>query len=77
MLGASATMLGQFMAKNQVIIRKIGGVIVVGLGIHFTGIINFGFLQQYKKMEFATKAGRLPWLNIGRDGVRCRMGPFA
>lgn len=55
MLGASATMLGQFMAKNQVIMRKIGGVIVVALGVHFTGIINFGFLQQYKKMEFATK----------------------
>ncbi len=55
MLGASATMLGQFMAKNQVIMRKIGGVIVVALGIHFTGVINFGFLQQYKKMEFAAK----------------------
>lgn len=54
-LGASATMLGQFMAKNQVIMRKIGGVIVVALGIHFTGLINFGFLQQYKKMEFAAK----------------------
>lgn len=54
-LGASATMLGHFMAKNQVIMRKIGGVIVVGLGVHFTGVINFGFLQQYKKMEFSTK----------------------
>ncbi len=54
-LGASATVLGQFMANNQVIMRKVGGVIVMALGVHFTGVINFGFLQQYKKMEFATK----------------------
>ncbi|HLB05545.1 MAG TPA: cytochrome c biogenesis protein CcdA [Thermodesulfobacteriota bacterium] len=55
MLGASATMLGQFMAKNQVIMRKVGGVIVMALGVHFTGVINIGFLQGYKKMEFASK----------------------
>lgn len=54
-LGASATVLGQFMSKNQVIIRKVGGIIVIALGVHFTGLINFGFLQQYKKMEFAAK----------------------
>lgn len=54
-LGASATMLGKFMSKNQAIIRKVGGVIVIALGVHFTGIINFNFLQQYKKMDFATK----------------------
>lgn len=54
-LGASASMMGQFMAKHQAVIRKVGGVIVVALGVHFTGLINFGFLQQYKKIEFATK----------------------
>lgn len=54
-LGASATVLGQFMANNQTIMRKVGGVIVMALGIHFTGVINFGFLQQYKKMELAAK----------------------
>lgn len=54
-LGASATMLGKFMAKNQTILRKVGGVIVMGLGIHFTGLVNIGFLQRYKKMELSAK----------------------
>jgi cytochrome c-type biogenesis protein len=54
-LGASATALGQFMANNQVMMRKAGGIIVMVLGVHFTGLINIGFLQGYKKMELSSK----------------------
>lgn len=54
-LGASATILGQVMARHQVLLRKVGGVLVVIFGLHFTGIINIRFLQVYKKADLKEK----------------------
>ncbi len=54
-LGASATMLGQLMARHQVLLRKIGGILVIIFGLHFTGLINIRFLQVYKKAELKEK----------------------
>ncbi|MEK7851525.1 MAG: cytochrome c biogenesis protein CcdA [Deltaproteobacteria bacterium] len=54
-LGASATILGQVMARHQVLLRKVGGVLVVIFGLHFTGIINISFLQVYKKADLKEK----------------------
>lgn len=55
LLGASATVLGQLMARHQTLLRKIGGVLVVIFGLHFTGLINIRFLQVYKKAELKEK----------------------
>ncbi|RLB72050.1 MAG: cytochrome c biogenesis protein CcdA [Deltaproteobacteria bacterium] len=54
-LGASATYLGSFFQQNQALIRKVGGVIVVLLGIHITGIIKLKFLEQEKRLEFKSR----------------------
>lgn len=54
-LGASATLLGQVMARHQVLLRKVGGVLVVIFGLHFTGLINIRFLQVYKKADLKEK----------------------
>lgn len=54
-LGASASALGQAMARHQTLLRKIGGVLVIVFGLHFTGLINIRFLQIYKKAELKEK----------------------
>ncbi len=54
-LGASATYLGSFFQQNQALIRKVGGIIVILLGIHITGVLKLKFLEQEKRVEFKTK----------------------
>jgi cytochrome c-type biogenesis protein len=55
LMGASATYLGQLLAQYQYWIMKGGGVIIILLGIHFTGIINIPFLQMEKRFEMRKK----------------------
>ncbi|MBM7623960.1 cytochrome c biogenesis CcdA family protein [Sporohalobacter salinus] len=52
LLGMSATFIGQFMLKNQMIIRKIGGVIVIIFGLHMIGLFKFSFLYKVKKINY-------------------------
>jgi cytochrome c-type biogenesis protein len=54
-LGASASALGQLLARNQTLLRKIGGILVIIFGLHFTGLINIRFLQVYKKAQLKEK----------------------
>ncbi|HIE07121.1 MAG TPA: cytochrome c biogenesis protein CcdA [Desulfarculaceae bacterium] len=54
-LGASATYVGAFFQENQVLIRRIGGVIVILLGIHITGVIKLNLLEREKRFEFTDK----------------------
>ncbi len=51
-LGASASFAGEFLRTYQDVIRKVGGIVIVLLGIHVVGIINFGILQQDKRLHF-------------------------
>jgi cytochrome c-type biogenesis protein len=54
-LGASATFIGNFFHENQVLIRRIGGGLVVLLGIHITGVVKLGFLEKEKRFEVKDK----------------------
>lgn len=51
-LGASATFAGEILRTYQDVIRKVGGIVIVLLGIHIVGIINFRILQQDKRLHF-------------------------
>lgn len=51
-LGSSAQLFGSLFMEHQELIRKIGGVIIVLLGIHIIGIINFKILQRDKRLHF-------------------------
>ena len=51
LMGASATYLGQLLVQYQYWIMKGGGVLIILLGIHFTGIINIPFLHIEKRFE--------------------------
>jgi len=55
LMGASATYLGQLLTQYQYWIMKGGGVLIILLGIHFTGIVNIPFLQIEKRFEMRKK----------------------
>jgi len=55
LMGASATYLGQVLVQYQYWIMKGGGVLIILLGIHFTGIIKLPFLQMEKRFEMKKK----------------------
>jgi cytochrome c-type biogenesis protein len=55
LMGASASYLGQLLAQYQYWIMKAGGVLIILLGIQFTGIIHIPFLQMEKRLELRKK----------------------
>jgi cytochrome c-type biogenesis protein len=55
LMGASATYLGQLLVQHQYWIMKAGGVLIILLGIHFTGVINIPFLHMEKRLEMRKK----------------------
>ena len=50
-LGATATAVGGALNKYQNLLRWVGGLIVIVLGIHFTGLVNIRFLQIEKRIH--------------------------
>ena len=54
-MGASASYIGQLLAQYQQWIMKAGGVLIIILGIHFTGLITLPFLQMEKRFELRKK----------------------
>jgi cytochrome c-type biogenesis protein len=55
LMGASATYLGQLLTRYQYWIMKAGGVLIIILGIYFTGLINLPFLQMERRFELRKK----------------------
>lgn len=51
-LGATASTLGSFLNAHQVVLRQIGGVLLVIIGLHLTGILKLPFLYGQKRFEF-------------------------
>lgn len=51
-LGASASALGSFLRAHQVLIRELGGVLLVLIGLHLAGIFKLPFLYAQKRFEF-------------------------
>jgi cytochrome c-type biogenesis protein len=65
-LGATATYFGNLLATYQSGIMKVGGIIIIVLGVHFTGLINIRFLQREKKFELSRRPiGYLGSMAIG------------
>ncbi len=55
LLGASASLLGTVMQKYSGIVRIVGGVLIMLLGVHLTGIVRFGKLDVDKRMHIDKK----------------------
>ena len=55
LMGASASYLGGLMYKYRELIRIIGGILIVLLGVHLTGIIHFRGLDFEKRINMEKK----------------------
>ena len=55
LLGASATFIGSFLSENAIVIRKVGGALLVILGIHVTGLMPLRFLLGEKRISIKHK----------------------
>ena len=66
LMGASASFLGQFMLQNKPLIARVGGVIIIVLGLHLTGILQITPLMREKRIHVNDKpAGYLGTVGVG------------
>jgi cytochrome c-type biogenesis protein len=65
-LGATATTLGRMLGYNRVWLGRIGGVLVIVLGLYLLGVFNVGLLARERRVHIATKPlGYLGTLFVG------------
>lgn len=57
-LGMTFTVLGKFFNTNKYLFTRIGGIIIVLLGLFQLGIFDFSFLQKERKMNASKFLGR-------------------
>ncbi|MBR43340.1 MAG: cytochrome C biogenesis protein [Gemmatimonadetes bacterium] len=66
LLGASASFLGQFFRAYEVWITRVGGVIIILLGMHLAGVFRMTPLLREKRLHLNDKpAGYLGTLGVG------------
>jgi cytochrome c-type biogenesis protein len=54
-LGATATTLGRMLGYNRDWVGRIGGVVVILLGLYLLGVFNFSSLARERRVHIATK----------------------
>lgn len=54
-LGATATMLGQVLVRHRDWVGRIGGVLVIVLGLYLLGVFNIGMFAKEKRVHIANK----------------------
>ncbi len=52
-LGMSFTALGSFFSQNKMLFTKIGGILIVIMGLFQLGILEMSFLQRERKIKFS------------------------
>lgn len=66
LLGASASFLGQFFQHYEVWIARIGGVVILILGLHLVGLFRLTPLEREARVQIHDKpAGYLGTLGVG------------
>ena len=55
-LGATASVLGSFLDTNQLLLRHLGGVILVGLGLQVAGLLQIPFLGRERRLTFRPRS---------------------
>lgn len=66
LLGASASFLGQFFKHYEALIARLGGVVIILLGLHLVGVFRVLPLMQEKRIHLRDKpAGYLGTLGVG------------
>jgi len=54
-MGATATTLGRMLGYNRDWVGRVGGVLVIGLGLYLLGAFNFSLLARERRVHVATK----------------------
>lgn len=66
LLGATASFIGQFLRAYEVWIARIGGVLIILLGLHLLGVFRITALMRERRAHLAEKpAGVLGTLAVG------------
>jgi cytochrome c-type biogenesis protein len=66
LMGASASFLGAFFRYYEVWIARIGGVVIILLGLHLTGVLRFTKLLREKRVHVRDRpAGYLGTIGVG------------
>ena len=55
LLGASATFLGSFLIEHMLLLRRVGGALIIMFGLHVSGLIPFGLLLGEKRFTLRHK----------------------
>jgi cytochrome c-type biogenesis protein len=58
LLGMTAGAVGRFLLLNRVMLRRMGGLLIVVMGLFMTGWIRIPFLQADRRFRFAAKGNR-------------------
>ena len=65
-LGATATVLGRALFRHRDWVGRIGGILVIILGLYLLGVFNLGALNRERRVHIATKPlGYLGTLVVG------------
>ena len=65
-LGATATVLGRALFRHRDWVGRIGGILVIILGLYLLGVFNLGALNRERRVHIATKpVGYLGTLVVG------------
>ena len=65
-LGATATVLGQLLVRHREWVGRIGGVLVIALGLYLLGVFNVGAFARERRVHIANKPlGYLGTLLVG------------
>ncbi len=69
-LGATASALGQFVARHLDTLSKIAGVVIVAMGLHFLGVFRIGLFNREARIDVKRRPVGLP----GAYGVGLAFG---
>ncbi|NLJ96443.1 MAG: redoxin domain-containing protein [Clostridiales bacterium] len=59
LLGIAFTTIGTFFNKNQLIFTRIGGILIILLGLHQVGFLDFKFLKKERKIHIKLSSGKM------------------
>ena len=58
-LGASASLIGKFLASHLKILTKVGGIIIIILGLYLLGVLKGGWLNVERRLKVKRRSGGL------------------
>jgi cytochrome c-type biogenesis protein len=71
-LGAAASAIGQFLAREQALFNRIAGAVIIVFGLHTMGVLRIEWLYQEKRVHTSNKPAG--FLGAGLVGIAFAFG---